>query len=1077
MAASSTPFQLHASSSLPYRACMLLSSQGQPCPQSLPYSSQFTRPCLAVFDAPLDRIARDSFSCASSSGSFAVDPITGQHEPKLSHSKVSAVLFDMDGVICNSEERSRCAAVELFSEIGVHVTAEDFLPFTGTGESNFLGAVAKAYGVKDFDISSAKSRFFQIYLEKYAKPNSGLEFPGAHELIMQCKAAGLKVALVSSADRLKVDVNLAAAGLPSSIFNAIISADAFTNLKPAPDIFLAASKALNVPAKECVVVEDAVAGLQAARAAGMRSIAVTTTLNSETLLKESPLLIRTDVGDITLDDILKLQEPDDVCTYVKGEISSVSPGRNSRNDGGQVLLPAGLSVTRREALRYGSLTIAVLSSYVAVTHWKAMSYTSPRALLNAALDLFQPSIAIGAVDSDRVARFLSYIEDVEARGGGQQVPEFQPQLEWLNTTPLKFQKDLAGKVVVLDFWTYCCINCMHILPDLEYLERKYKGKPVTVIGVHSAKFDNEKDLSAIRNAVLRYNVTHPVVNDGDMVLWRKLGINSWPTLVVVSPQGKTLAVLSGEGHRKDLDEFVNASLQYYGNKNLLSDRPLPETLEKDKDVRLVSSPLKFPGKITTDLANGRLFISDSNHHRIVITDLEGNFIQQVGGMNGEGLQDGSFEEASFNRPQGVAYNPNKNVLYVADTENHALREVDFANEVVRTLAGNGIKGSDYKGGKQGTLQVLNSPWDVCCDSASGIVYIAMAGQHQIWQHIISSGVTGVFSGDGFERNLNGKRAQDTSFAQPSGLAFTPDMKGLFVADSESSSVRRVDLVTGGSNLLAGGDPLFADNLFQFGDKDGTGTAAQFQHPLGVLYNADGLVYVADSYNHKIKIMDPNSRNVKTIAGIGKAGFKDGKASECQLSEPAGLAMGLDGKVYIADTNNCVIRVLDTQGGTGPTISTLELKGVQPPEPKTSGKPRRLRRRSSGDVELVKTDPIKATEGNIKIRIGLPAGFHFTKEVASKFEADDVPDEKLVFQPASGSLDANGEAVLTFSRPKDVMGTVQINCKVYYCEEDQVCLYKALAFQIPFDEAASSSRFELPLTYDLQPPVRKQMLIQ
>ncbi|KAF3774117.1 cbbY protein [Nymphaea thermarum] len=164
--------------------------------------------------------------------------------------KVSAVLFDMDGVLCNSEEPSRQAAVDLFAEMGVEVTTEDFVPFMGTGEANFLGGVASSKGMKNFDPQAAKSRFFEIYLDKYAKPNSGIGFPGALELIMQCKRNGLKVAVASSADRIKVNANLAAAGLSPSIFDAIVSADAFKNLKPAPDIFLAASRLLEVPPEE-----------------------------------------------------------------------------------------------------------------------------------------------------------------------------------------------------------------------------------------------------------------------------------------------------------------------------------------------------------------------------------------------------------------------------------------------------------------------------------------------------------------------------------------------------------------------------------------------------------------------------------------------------------------------------------------------------------------------------------------------------------------------------------------------------------------------------------------------------------
>ncbi|KAK8651568.1 hypothetical protein V6N13_141167 [Hibiscus sabdariffa] len=211
--------------------------------------------------------------------------------------KVSAVLFDMDGVLCNSENPSRKAAVDVFAEMGVQCTEEDFDPFTGMG-------VAAVKGVKEFDTDAAKKRFFEIYLDKYAKPNSGIGFPGALELITQCKNKGLKVAVASSADRVKVDANLAAAGLPTSLFDAIVSADAFENLKPAPDIFLAASKILDVSPEECIVIEDAVAGVQAANAANMRCIAVTTTLTEEALKAVGPSFIRNDIGSISLDDIL-----------------------------------------------------------------------------------------------------------------------------------------------------------------------------------------------------------------------------------------------------------------------------------------------------------------------------------------------------------------------------------------------------------------------------------------------------------------------------------------------------------------------------------------------------------------------------------------------------------------------------------------------------------------------------------------------------------------------------------------------------------------------------------------------------
>ncbi|XVF57595.1 hypothetical protein PTKIN_Ptkin06aG0217900 [Pterospermum kingtungense] len=904
--------------------------------------------------------------------------------------KVSAVLFDMDGVLCNSENPSRKAAVDVFAEMGVQVTVEDFAPFTGMGEANFLGGVASVKGVKEFDPEAAKKRFFEIYLDKYAKPNSGIGFPGALELITQCKSKGLKVAVASSADRVKVDANLAAAGLPSLMFDAIVSADAFENLKPAPDIFLAASRILDVPPEECVVIEDALAGVQAANAAKMRCIAVTTTLTEETLKEADPSIIRNDIGSVSLDDILSGSSDEMVQNSQFLQVSEQNPLTilNERTPNGptpSVDVPGegvfsleGLQGSRREILRYGSLGIALSCLYFAVTNWKAMQYASPKAIWNMLFASKSPSSDSneGESRSARIQQFVNYISDLESSGTAPTVPEFPAKLDWLNTAPLQFRRDLQGKVVLLDFWTYCCINCMHVLPDLDFLEKKYRDKPFAVVGVHSAKFDNEKDLEAIRNAVLRYGITHPVVNDGDMYLWRELGVNSWPTFAIVGPNGKLLALISGEGRRKDLDYLVEAALIFYGQKKLLDNKPLPLNLEKDNDPRLLTSPLKFPGKLAIDVLNNRLFISDSNHNRIVVTNLDGNFIVQIGSTGEEGLRDGSFDDATFSRPQGLAYNAKKNILYVADTENHALREIDFVCEEVRTLAGNGTKGSDYTGGEKGTSQLLNSPWDLCFDPVNEKVYIAMAGQHQIWEHNTQDGVTKAFSGNGYERNLNGSSPTNTSYAQPSGISLSPDMMEAYIADSESSSIRALDLKTGGSRLLAGGDPVFSDNLFRFGDHDGVGSDVLLQHPLGVLCAKDGQIYIADSYNHKIKKLDPASKRVITLAGTGKAGFKDGKALAAQFSEPSGIIEAENGKLYIADTNNSEIRYLDLNKASA-EIRTLELKGVQPPTPRSKSL-RRLRRRPSADTQTIVVNGGSSTEGNLYLKVSLPKEYHFSK---------------------------------------------------------------------------------------------------
>ncbi|KAM7478487.1 hypothetical protein LguiA_026700 [Lonicera macranthoides] len=1109
--------------------------------------------------------------------------------------KVSAVLFDMDGVLCNSEEPSRLAAVDVFAEMGVEVTVEDFVPFMGTGEANFLGGVASVKGVKGFNTEAAKKRFFEIYLDKYAKPNSGIGFPGALELITQCKNNGLKVAVASSADRIKVDANLAAAGLPLSMFDAIVSADVFENLKPAPDIFLAASKILNVPTSECIVIEDALAGVQAAKAAEMRCIAVTTTLSEDTLKAAGPSIIKKEIGNVSLDDILRggsgfdnvmMQGPQPINysaqtspPLLEDTVSKSFQDAYSTSDA--TLSSEGLQGSRRDILRYGSLGIALSCLAFTITNWKTMQYASPTAIWNLLFGAGSPPFGQSEETSrsTRIQQFLNYISDLESKKTATIVPEFPSKLDWLNTAPLQLRRDLKGKVVLLDFWTYCCINCMHVLPDLEFLEKKYKDMPCremrlsmrsqyggdygtllfTVVGVHSAKFDNEKDLDAIRNAVLRYGISHPVVNDGDMYLWRELGINSWPTFAIVGPNGKLLAQIAGEGRRKDLDDLVEAALLFYGRKKMLDNRPIPLSLEKDNDPRLLTSPLKFPGKLAVDVLNNRLFISDSNHNRIhdvitclavpthanefftcalgtsrliyprarlcevpvtkhdsivgplpnnlsfwvrwwlnssiVVTDLAGNFLFQIGSTGEDGLRDGNFDEATFSRPQGLAYNTKRNVLYVADTENHALRVIDFVNEL------------------------LNSPWDVCYEPANEIVYIAMAGQHQIWEHNTLDGVTRAFSGDGYERNLNGSSSTSTSFAQPSGISLSSDLKEAYIADSESSSIRALDLKTGGSRLLAGGDPIFSDNLFKFGDNDGVGSEVLLQHPLGVLCGKDGQIYFADSYNHKIKKLDPASRRVTALAGTGKAGFKDGAALAAQLSEPSGIVEAENGRFFIADTNNSVIRYIDLNKQE-PELLTLELKGVLPPAPK-SRSPKRLRRRSGADTEVVVVDGSSSNEGNLDLKISVSEGYHFSKEAQSKFSVEIEPENAATVDPLDGNLSPEGTAVLHFKRSSTSAFMGKIYCKdyneeekkdekgpnnlddnqrfrvilmrglsyamkrqrnggegcvdpvilweqkfhkveatlasaVYYCKEDEVCLYKSLAFEVPFQEASPDS---------------------
>lgn len=473
-------------------------------------------------------------------------------------------------------------------------------------------------------------------------------------------------------------------------------------------------------------------------------------------------------------------------------------------------------------------------------------------------------------------------------------PDFSPHLEWLNTArPLQL-KELRGKVVVLDFWTYCCINCIHVLPDLKYLEEKYASQPFLVIGVHSAKFTNEKEKANIRQAVLRLEIEHPVVVDSDFVVWQSYTVRAWPTLVMVDPEGYVLGVFSGEGNREILDLYVESALEIFGQEEKLSDAPIALQTETREFPEAL---LSYPGKIVSDAKNNRLVIADTNHDRLLVCTPDG-VVREIVGCGLPGNEDGDFETAHFFRPQGMAFHGDD--LIVCDTDNHLLRRVDFGSRSVTTIAGTGEQGGYAQRGGTGRKVALNSPWDIFIHKHTG--YIAMAGPHQIWAIDLKTHRLEPFAGTGHEARRDGERLS-AAFAQPSGITgevIDGQLLRLFIADSEISCVRQIDLRSERVTTLVGGD------LFQYGDHDGSQDNVRLQHPLGVAFH-EGKIHLADTYNHKIKTLDPNLRLCKTLCGENTPGHRDG--NNARFFEPSGLTF-LNGKMYIADTNNHAIRVYD-----------------------------------------------------------------------------------------------------------------------------------------------------------------------
>src|SRR5687768_5568127 len=224
-------------------------------------------------------------------------------------------------------------------------------------------------------------------------------------------------------------------------------------------------------------------------------------------------------------------------------------------------------------------------------------------------------------------------------------PEISGGRGWLNIDKPLSLAALKGKVVLLDFWTYGCINCIHIIPDLKKLEEKY-ARQLVVIGVHSAKFENEKDTENIRRIIMRYEIEHPVYNDAEYKVWESYAVRAWPTQVLIDPAGYVIGAVSGEGNYEIIDQAIAKAVAEFRKRGELNETPLKLTLERAKVGDL---PLAFPGKLLADGKTDRLFIADSNHNRIVVTKLDGTLVETIG--TGErGAADGPFATATFYRP-------------------------------------------------------------------------------------------------------------------------------------------------------------------------------------------------------------------------------------------------------------------------------------------------------------------------------------------------------------------------------------------------------------------------------------------
>ncbi|MEO8493477.1 MAG: hypothetical protein ABI614_00290, partial [Planctomycetota bacterium] len=582
-----------------------------------------------------------------------------------------------------------------------------------------------------------------------------------------------------------------------------------------------------------------------------------------------------------------------------------------------------------------------------------------------------------------------------------------------------------------------------------------------VIGVHSSKFFSEGDTANIQEAVLRYEIEHPVVNDARRVLWTKYSVDVWPSLRIIDPEGFVIATHSGEASFETLDAFLGRALLPYRRKRLVDETPLRFDLAR---YSVDPTPLRFPGKVCADEASDRLFISDSSHNRIVVTRLDGTLVDIIG--SGEiGSQDGGYQAATFDHPQGTALH--QGALYVADTENHLIRKIDLEKKQVTTVAGTGKMSREFvvRSGGRATGTLLSSPWDLWFHEDE--LYIAMAGKHQIWKMTLDPPRIFPYAGNCDEDIIDGPLLSRTpfqkgfaSFAQPSGL--TSDGRWLFVADSEGSSIRAVPFLVNDRVRTVIGTATLPDNrLFTFGDREGTLAAGMLQHPLGVAYH-NNHIYVADTYNNKIKAIDLTKLTISTIAGDFESGRTDQPA---RFDEPAGLSIAAD-KLYVADTNNHLVRVIDLASDYA--VKTLDIDGLKPPEIDNSTpiSPPPNTKQTTFAATTVK--PVDGQLG-LSIELNLPAGYKLNPAAPMSYQVEVLEGDKFI----SAKAIAKPQRIDNPTTPLDLniplaaaQGTARLRIMLtfFYCGEgaEALCKIGGVSWTGPvtLSDTAPGDRLEL-----------------
>lgn len=590
--------------------------------------------------------------------------------------------------------------------------------------------------------------------------------------------------------------------------------------------------------------------------------------------------------------------------------------------------------------------------------------------------------------------------------------------KWLNSSRKIESSDLKNRVILLDFWSYACVNCLNMIPEIKKLETEF-GNRLTVIGVHSGKFNNEKNDESIKKAIIKNDVSHLVVNDSEFKIWNGFKISSWPTFVLIDAKGRVVKKYDGKISAEDLRKDIKKLISKY--KYRLNNERLPIVLEKN---RVVDYILKFPGEIifaqnfsykNINKANV-LIIANTGKNKILVTNLNGNILLEIGSGD-VGFDDGDFYSASFNSPRGLLFKNNN--LYIADTSNHALRKINFTDGKVSTLIGNGKRGEVVKQSDRADKISLSSPFDLAFFPDKNNIVISNSGTNQLLKYNTSSNTVTPFAGNGSKGLINGAYPNN-SLAQPSGLSSYGEQ--LYFVDAESSSLRSISK----SGVVK---TLIGNGLSEFGYKGGKKDEALMQHPVGIIA-FDKEIYIADTHNHAIRRYNIKTGELSTYSG-GERGDNINGGKRTQYDEPEAITYFAD-RFYIVDSNNNRIVEIAKNNGGAKILNILPAQKL----------PADYLLEYLPNLETLPSDDVQSV-GNVKLIFNLKKGWKINDEAPSFFNLVEIKNKKEANLIASFNdmQIKSGSVKLPNISDKN---TYYLQGTVYYCQDkaNALCLVKS-----------------------------------